>query len=206
MLSVKPITRYVLIMLGVYAAWGGMYLLTAWIGELRGPAFDAALEIDRAIPYLPGFQYAYALCYVMPFGLFLIDTRPAFLDRAYAAFIAANAVAFVFFAAFPVQGPLRDAVPQSIGADNFFLMLVYSVDSRYNALPSLHVTNPWLVAFLSLERWGWSAKSAGLLFVAILISVATLFVRQHYVLDVLAGFALAGVTVLVFRKRDDVMA
>jgi membrane-associated phospholipid phosphatase len=187
-------------MLAVYAAWGGLYLLTAWIGELRGPAFDAALGIDRGIPYLPAFQYAYALCYVMPFGLFLIDTRPAFLDRAYAAFIAANAVAFVFFAAIPVQGPMRDSVTHTLGVDNFFLMLVYSVDSRYNALPSLHVTNPWLVAFLCLEHRGWSVKSAVLLFIALLISIATLFVRQHYFLDVLAGFALAGATMLVFKK------
>ena len=187
-------------MLAVYAVWGVLYVLTGWIGALRGPAFDAAIAFDHHIPYLPGFQYAYALCYVLPFGLFLIDTTPKFLDRAYAAFIAANAFAFIFFVIFPVQGPERDIMPQTPDAGNFFLMLVYALDSRYNALPSLHVANPWLVAFLCLERWGWNLKSGFLLGIALLISAATLFVRQHYLLDVLAGFSLAAGTMLVFAK------
>ena len=191
--------QYFLLMLAIYAVWVALYFTTAWIGALRGPAFDAGLPLDARIPYLPGFQYAYVLCYVVPLGLFFVDREPAFLNRAYAAFIAANACAFLVFALFPVEGPVRELSSQDATPGNFVIALITSVDSRYNAFPSLHVANPWLVALLCVERRGWTLRSALFVTVAVLISAATLFVRQHYILDVAAGMVLAFTTLLLFR-------
>ena len=77
--------RHLFIMLVAYAVWGGLYLLTAWIGEVRGPVLDVRLPWDDAIPYLPLFQYPYLLCYVVVAGLFLITRDPRRLDRAFLA-------------------------------------------------------------------------------------------------------------------------
>jgi membrane-associated phospholipid phosphatase len=74
------------------------------------------------------------------------------------------------------------------------------MDTRYNAFPSLHVANPWMVALLCFRERGFSPRSLLLAFVAVLISIATLLVKQHYLLDVLAGMLLAVFTFLVFRR------
>lgn len=181
--------RHLFIMLVAYAVWGGLYLLTAWIGEVRGPVLDVRLPWDDAIPYLPLFQYPYLLCYVVVAGLFLITRDPRRLDRAFLAIGGANVVAFVIFALLPVMGPARDLVSQD--ARSGVLQFIHVVDNRFNAFPSLHVTNPWMVALISLceRRWGW--KTLLFLAIAISVSMATLFVRQHYLADVAAGMGLA---------------
>ncbi len=178
--------RYVFIMLLCYAVWITLYLLTAWIGALRGPFFDPALPVDAAIPFIPAFFPAYLLAYVIILGLFAIDRSPAFLNRAFGTFIVMNLTAFLLFALFPAMGPARE-----LASEGGTLSLLHAVDSRYNAFPSLHVANPWLVAFLALRSRGPTALSLLFVAVAVLISVSTLFVHQHYVLDALGGFALA---------------
>jgi membrane-associated phospholipid phosphatase len=192
--------RYLGIMLWVYAAWIILYYFTGWIGTLRGPAFDAALPVDAHIPLIPWFQTAYLLCYIVPLGLFIISLEPAFLNRSFLAFMVMNGFAFAFFIVFPVLGPPRDPLPVGATAEHWLLLFNHVMDTRYNALPSLHVANPWLVALFSWRERGPGARTYLLLGVALLISAATLFVKQHYLLDVLVGFLLAVVAFMVFRK------
>ncbi len=190
------VPRYMAIMLGVYVAWGALYLATAWIGQQRGPAFDAAIA---QIPFIPAFQHVYMLAYVIVFGLFAISREPAFLNRAYAAFILANGVAFVIFALFPVMGPARDAVIARGEDLSAITRLILAVDSRYNAFPSLHVTNPWLVALMSAHARGAAPITWVFMAIAVGITVSTLFVHQHYILDAVAGMALAVAAYLAVR-------
>ena len=67
-------------------------------------------------------------------------------------------------------------------------------DPSYNHFPSLHVAFVWL---------GWFACRRGLHYsviyaiLAVGVSVATMFVKQHYFLDLVYGFCLAWVAWLV---------
>ena len=192
--------RYFIFMLIFYAVWIALYYFTGWIGSLRGPAFSAELAIDAHIPLIAWFQPIYLLCYVVTLGLFLISLDPDFLNRAFLTFIVANGIAFVFFLVFPVLGPARDSITSDASAMHSLLIFNQVMDTRYNAFPSLHVTNPWLVALLACREHGLSWQSVLFTFVAILISIATLFVKQHYLLDVVGGLLLALVTFLVFRN------
>jgi membrane-associated phospholipid phosphatase len=141
----------------------------------------------------------YLLCYVVVPLLFAIDRSPAFLNRAFLSLIAANLAAFLFFALFPAQGPPRSAarVPELLQP---FFALLYAADARWNALPSLHVTNPWLVALLAAQARGAAVRTYLLFLLAMAISLATLTIRQHYILDVLAGMALAFGTFAMMRR------
>jgi membrane-associated phospholipid phosphatase len=189
--------RYVLIMLGCYAVWVGLYYLTGWIGELRGEVFYPALAMDAHFPFVPQAMYVYLLAYVVVLGLYFVRRSASFLNRAYLAFITMNLLAFALFALFPSQGPPR-GFP---GADgDAMLQLMYSVDARWNAFPSLHVANPWLVALLAVRERRFAPVSIVMLFVALGISVSTLLIRQHYLLDVLGGFALAVLVFSVFHR------
>lgn len=191
--------RYLIILLLCYAAWVALYFLTGWIGDIRGAAFEPRLDIDGVVPFIPQFQYLYMLCYVVVLGILLISRDPAYLNRAFLAFIGANLFAFVFFALFPTQGPPRTALT---GDSGFLLALVQGLDSRWNALPSLHVTNPWLVALFALREKGLSPWSAIFFLIAVGISASTLFVMQHYLLDVIAGMALAILSYIVVEYLD----
>ncbi|MDT8322907.1 MAG: phosphatase PAP2 family protein [Bacteroidota bacterium] len=189
--------RYILIMLGCYAVWVGLYYLTGWIGELRGEVFHPAMAVDAHFPFVPQAMYAYLLAYVIVLGLYFVRRSAAFLNRAYLAFITMNLLAFALFALFPSQGPVR-SVPGAEG--DMMLTLMYSLDARWNAFPSLHVANPWLVALLAVRERRLAPVSIVMLFVALGISVSTLLIRQHYLLDVLGGFALAVLVFVVFHR------
>jgi len=189
--------RYVVIMLLCYAVWVALYYATAWIGELRGPVFDPALALDARFPVLPWTFFVYLLAYIVVLALFVIRRTAAFLNLAFSSFIVMNLVAFALFALFPTQGPERDFM----GSDGSgIIAAVYAVDSRYNAFPSLHVANPWLIAMLSLRERRWSVLTVALFVVAVAISISTLLVRQHYLLDVFGGIALSVlISAIMFR-------
>ncbi|MBR9975764.1 MAG: phosphatase PAP2 family protein [Bacteroidetes bacterium] len=181
---------YLLIMIACYAVWVPLYYLTGWIGELRGAAFDPALAVDAGWPFVPQAVFVYLIAYVIILALFAVRREPAFLNHAYLNFIVMNLAAFLLFALLPSMGPERTALPADASA---ILSFMFQLDARWNAFPSLHVANPTLIALLALRERGADALSLTLLFVAIAIAVATLLVRQHYLLDVVGGMLLAGV-------------
>jgi membrane-associated phospholipid phosphatase len=191
--------RYFVIMLLCYAVWVLLYYASAWAGELRGPAFDPRLPIDDVYPIIPETFVVYLLAYVIVPGLFLIRRSPAFLNLAFTSFIAMNLAAFALFVLFPAQGPERDFAADGGGG---IIALVHAVDTRFNAFPSLHVANPWLIAFLAIRERSWSLPSIAFAGIAVAISLSTLLIRQHYLLDVIGGFALAVLCAAVmFRLR-----
>ena len=97
--------------------------------------------------------------------------------------------------------------PASLG-DGFFawtLALNYRLDPPLNCFPSLHVA--WgFVAALCCHRVHRGVGVAALGW-ASLIAISTLYTKQHYVLDVVAGIALAVLACLGFLRgqgRDTV--
>ena len=69
-----------------------------------------------------------------------------------------------------------------------WLLSLEYMDKPYNHFPSLHVAFSWLAVHASQVS---GRSRVGLALLAVGISVATLFVKQHYIADVLYGFALA---------------
>src|SRR5260370_25745185 len=78
------------------------------------------------------------------------------------------------------------------------LVAFRAVDTPASCLPSLHVAASYLAAFAcwsQARRWrwmllGWATGGA----------VATLTLKQHYFVDLLAGLALAGPLWLLFFR------
>ncbi|MFD2673164.1 phosphatase PAP2 family protein [Marinicrinis sediminis] len=89
-----------------------------------------------------------------------------------------------------------------ITEDTFLLNLVkyiYANDPPYNCLPSIHVLTTWLLmrAFQPVKMPTWVKASINTL--CILIYLSTLFVKQHYIPDIIAAIALA--EVLIFTTN-----
>jgi membrane-associated phospholipid phosphatase len=67
----------------------------------------------------------------------------------------------------------------------------YYIDAPYNLFPSLHVTYPTLATLVSwrnhkIMRWVFAAM-------AVVVAVSVVLVKQHYIADVVAGFANGGI-------------
>lgn len=96
--------------------------------------------------------------------------------------------------------------PEFFTRDNVCIELVkmlYSTDTPTNILPSLHVFNS-LAAYTAvsrcqaLENRVWVKRATLLLVIAIVLS--TMFLKQHSVVDVVLGAAMAGMGYLFFYQ------
>jgi membrane-associated phospholipid phosphatase len=154
------------------------------------PTHDLTTWVDRTIPLIPAFVWPYEFTYVFPLvPVFLVQDRRRF-HRGVVALLLAMTGAFVVYVKFPVAF----SKPELGGSlSEWVLAMEYWVDFHpgANNLPSLHVTFAWLVCLVCLRQGPRRSVDALLLAMAALISVSTLFVKQHLVSDVVAGIAWA---------------
>ena len=83
-----------------------------------------------------------------------------------------------------------------------FTAKLYAADTNTNVCPSIHVIGSFAVYFAARDIRRFRAKGwrLGFLTMAVLISLSTVFLKQHSVLDVLAGLAVcAAAYPLIYR-------
>ncbi|MGB5212000.1 MAG: phosphatase PAP2 family protein [Gammaproteobacteria bacterium] len=161
-----------------------------------GPGvFDAELALDRWLPLVPEFIVFYMLGYIFVLVPCLAVRRRHDFYAATVCFCLILAVGFLCFRYLPVH---MDK-PLATGGEWFarWTRFQQAVDTPYNNFPSLHVAlNVFAFGLLSWQArkqsWWW-------LPIPVLIVLSTLLVKQHLVLDVLAGLLLAGLGVFGFR-------
>lgn len=151
------------------------------------PARDLALPIDALIPLVPQFVWIYELTYVLPLAAVIAIRDRSRFDRALIALLIANLGAYAAFIACPV-GFARPELGTSLAER--VLAFEYRHDFPplgANHLPSLHVAQAFIL-YLAVrgQRFGRRGDAIALL-LALAIATSTLFVKQHIVLDVVAG-------------------
>ena len=162
--------------------------------------YDIALPLDDWIPYRPEWIVVYVLTYVywiLCFYAILRDSK-RLCYRLYSAEILGKVVCALCFLLLPCT--LTRATP----GDGFFDSIVrwiYAADRPDNLLPSIHVFNSWLCArgVLKCGRVPLPAKVAAAIF-APLICASTVLVKQHVVLDVVAGVVLAEACLWIAKR------
>ncbi len=169
----------------------GVYVVSGIYDVLNhGPAvLFLKTPLDDLIPVLPPFIIPYdslrPLVYVSLVFLLLFRTR--LFQSAALSMIAAWLVSFAvyYFAQSVVVRPLL------VEQDIFTQMIrdVYASDQPYNDFPSLHTS---LSTILALHWWRVDRRVGyPVALWCALIVLSTLFVKQHYIADVIAGLALA---------------
>ena len=148
--------------------------------------------LDDRIPFCEWFVLPYCLWYPLLLGTgLLLMFRDVPGLRRYAWFmIAGFGFSILFCIHFPNGQDLR---PDAFPRENFCTWLlgrIYAADTNTNVLPSMHVIGSAaavIAVFRSVpnRRWRWPV-----LIVAVLVTVSTVLVKQHSVLDVLAAFVL----------------
>lgn len=148
------------------------------------PVHDFTLPLDRMIPFLPETLPIYLALF--PYVLVAAwCVRP----DAYRDFIDAILLSFIVAVGFFLMLPAAVHRPDPALITNFLLRQrfthMYVVDAGHCTFPSLHIATA-VVAMRVLAHRGRLALGLGAL-----ICLSTLTVKQHALLDVVGGTALA---------------
>jgi membrane-associated phospholipid phosphatase len=173
------------------------YLVIA--GRARGSVVHAPeLALDRLLPLTPMWALVYGALYafliVLP--VFVIQ-QEELIRRTVWAYLTVWTVAYICFILYPTVAPRPDTVTGKRFAA-WGLRFLYEADPPYNCFPSLHVAHSFVSA---LACWrvhrplGVIAASG-----ASLVAISTLFTKQHYVADLVAGILLAFAAYTVFLR------
>jgi membrane-associated phospholipid phosphatase len=168
-----------------YLAWILVFLTVGKCASTL-PTHDLTLRLDRMIPVAAVFVWPYELCYIFPFlPLFLLKDWHRF-NRAILAVILANLTAFVVYFALPISYPRPE-----LGGSLSELVLHWEQNLDFqpgaNKLPSLHVAFAWIV-FIVCRNQGLRKLTRFLILAGtVLITISTLFTKQHVILDVVCG-------------------
>jgi len=183
----------------MFGSWALSYLL---IGALVRPerVTRLAFEMDRAIPFDPGWVFLYLCVYPMYLLPFLHDAPAGTHRRLALGYVLVLVVAYAVFLSVPV-GFDRTAMP--VGAKHYAMWAlgkVHGLDPPWNCMPSTHCAVS-LLAGLALWEANRKLGTWGLA-TALGIAVSTTLTKQHYVVDVLAGYALALSIYWLLRRVD----
>ena len=154
-----------------------------------GVVHEPALPVDALLPLVPEWSLVYGALYLFLIVLpVVVIQQEDLIRRTVRAYLAVWAVAYGCFLVFPTVAPR----PLDIGGEGFAtwgLLFLYEADPPHNCFPSLHVAHSFVGA-LACHR---VHRRLGLfaLVCATLVALSTLFTRQHYVADVVAGLLLA---------------
>lgn len=204
----------VILGLATLALQHGIYLLAHYISLKVGlEPFSPKLPLDECIPLVPAFivpyVWAYAYWAMAPMAVSKCEKSHFFKYlAAYVLSMLLGAVVLVFAPTYMDRVAEGLQNPEMYGFGVRLMQFWYSLDGgdmAYNLLPSFHCINS-TISYLGVARrpevpkWyrGYS------LVMTLLIYASTLFVKQHFFLDVISGIAVAlaswGIIALIWRQ------
>ena len=177
-----------------------VYTLRYFIIESLNPASGYTVihcALDDKIPFCEGFLIFYFGWYLCIVGTHLF-TALYDLDtyKRYSKFLVlAMSISTMIFLLFPSCQELR---PETFPRDNVLTKtvgLLYMLDDNTNVCPSEHVIGAFavLAAAWNCKYLRSPGRLACIFVLTVLISVSTVFLKQHSVLDMLAALPVCAV-------------
>jgi membrane-associated phospholipid phosphatase len=184
-----PLLRFTLLLGSAQVLWFILiYGGTNWVTSQHSYRVRLHLDADLAVPFVPaavlGYLSIYPLFWLAPF---ILRSRGQIiaLNTTMAAVTLAAGVCFLIC---PGEAAFHDT--EEMGPWTGLVSFARQVALTWNFMPSLHVALSGVCVLAYVERagalgkvvlWTWSA----------IISISTLLLHQHYVVDVITGYLLA---------------
>ncbi|MHA6531630.1 phosphatase PAP2 family protein [Paenibacillus sp. BAC0078] len=177
-----------LLLMLIFPVLGKMY---AWVNKPRGKVYHLMTSWDNAIPFVKYFALPYSVwifyIYLCLFYFFKNDLRVYY--RALLIYTVCACICYGIYSVVQTTVPR----PELVGHDVFTLIVrfVYHRDQPFNCFPSIHVFSSYMVFRLTASsgfRNKWNMLLIGGMSGMIILS--TLFIKQHAILDGLAGIML----------------
>lgn len=163
-----------------------------------GTAHVPEMALDRLLPLAPVWALVYGALYafliVLP--VFVVHQQEL-IRRTVWAYLTVWIAAYAVFLLYPTVASRPETVTGT-GFAVWGLRFLYEADPPYNCFPSLHVAHSFvsaLACFRMHRTLGIVAMSC-----ASLVALSTLFTKQHYVADLVAGIFLALAAYAVFLR------
>jgi membrane-associated phospholipid phosphatase len=157
--------------------------------------------VDRAVPFWPLTAWIYWSDYALVFVAFQWCRVPGatarFVYALSAVILAGTTIHWLCPTAYPRQlYPLEPGAAESI--TGFLFAHFRAADTAASCMPSLHVAASYLAAFALLGED--RRRATWLLVWATAIFASTLTTKQHYLVDGLAGIALAAAALMLGNR------
>lgn len=167
--------------------YGSNLITSGWTHHMT------ALPIDARIPVVPWTASIYLGCYLFWVVGYILSTRQSRESafRFLSADFLAKTICLVCFLVFPTT-----TVRPVIDGPGFWdgvMRLIYRADSATNLLPSIHCLVSWM-CYLGVRNQNAVPRWYRIFsfWFALAVFLSTLTTRQHVVLDVVCGVAIAG--------------
>ena len=169
------------------------------------------LPVDDYIPFCKYFILFYDMWapLLVVVGVYLILRDPEGFRRYIWSLIFTYGVSTLFCVLVPNGQDLRPAVVEGSDIFAWVVRTTYAADTNTNVFPSVHVVGVMCAVYAvyltpGLRRWYWRVISAA---VGAIIIASTLLVKQHALIDILAGLVVGAlgyvvIYVIIGRRRD----
>lgn len=156
-------------------------------------------SLDDKIPFVPQFIIPYILYYPLPFFVVLYSFRYNKVKQTTLAFIFVYLMSYAIFILYPTS-VMRPLIITTSDIFSQAVKKLYEIDKPYNALPSIHngISVLSLLILFTLNRKIGMISAPFIL----LIILSTLLIKQHYIIDVIAGAIVSFLSYEIFIKRD----
>lgn len=172
------------------------------------PIYDVYCPLDDAIPFCEFFVIPYVLWYAL---LAFVSLYTLFFDipsfkRFYIFLSITCVITFSLYIIFPNMQNLR---PTEFARDNIFVDIMknlYAIDTNTNVCPSIHVifSLGMMFALWNSKHFSTAVWRITSVLITVSICLATVFLKQHSVIDIFAGIAVSGaVFPFIFLKRKN---
>jgi len=146
-----------------------------------------AFGFEKSIPFIPFFIVFYILTYITVMIPYFVLRDIQEYRRTVLAYLFVILVSSIMYIIYPVK-----TIRPEISGQGIFLNMVlwvYSIAKPYNLFPSLHISLSAMSALVCLKH----NKIVGYFLIVLLffISLSTLFVKQHYLVDIIFAIILA---------------
>lgn len=172
-----------------------MYWLAQFIIKTAGLALHSPeIWLDAHIPFLPVFLVPYVGCFAHWAITFYIvyKTKDGFA-RLFTAAVMGYVIAFAVFVIWPTT--ITRPAEQATGVWGFIYGIICAADAPLNLFPSVHCFVSFLCMVSTVKNSAiprWYAWLSAVMFA--LVCMATVFVKQHFIIDVVGGTVLGALT------------
>jgi membrane-associated phospholipid phosphatase len=168
-------------------AFFSVYPVTNWLASQRAHTFALYIPLELEMPFVPQFIWVYLSLYVLflaPAVLMPAARMPSLGKQL----VAGTLISGLIFVLVPARLGFPRIVPQDALHGGIYAT-VFEIDQPHNLVPSLHLVFSGAIALACAH--GASPALRRLLFAWLAaITLSTVLVRQHHLLDVAAAFVL----------------
>ena len=182
-------------------------LVFAIIKYLQNNYHTLVLPIDNMISFMPYYVHIYNLFY--PFTIlsyyYLFKKDEKNFDIGIKAGIISSIIAYIIFLIYPTIMIRPDISNLNIDSiTHFILKMTYYYDTpALNCFPSLHCTFCFIIIYMTSISSKINVKNK--IFIntlSALIILTTLFIKQHYFLDVISAFIITSIVTLLLKIKS----